>query len=394
MTSARDGDVNSQLKLADEYFFGRGKRKINLQLAAYWFRKAAENDSAKAKFNYGVCCLKGWGVPKSPQTGYLWISRAAEQNFEPAQIMQAELLFRGIEPEFDADRRFPAISADPQKSLEVLTALFEKNSVPAAKTLAKLLLSDVKLRQKHSFLLRRSAETAAEKMPFDVESVLVYSTVLQNGIGGAADMKKAVRLLHSIENASPEAMARLADVYEYGLSVHADPAKALEYCRRAAVNGSPRAIHAMGVRYLEANMVEHSPEKARKLFEQAWKAEYPAGASSLGKCYLNAIGTLRDETKAFELFMQGAAVGDPESQYQLGLCFLNGIGTVKDTSGAVHWFKAAAAAGVADAMRELGIALLRGIGTKQNIPYGRQMLEEAAKNGDAKAGEILRGEML
>ena len=393
LDKARSGDVSSQLRLADEYFFGRSKRKINLHLAAYWFRQAAEKENARAQFNYGVCCLKGWGVPASPQTGYLWISRAAEKNLEQAVVMQCELLFRGLDAELDSDRRFPPMSADPEKALSRLTGLYEKGSVPAAKTLARLLLSDSQYRNKCAFQLRKCAQFAAGKSPHDVECVLMYATVLQNGIGGDGDMKKAVSLLHSIADFSPEAMARLADVYEYGLTGTADPAKALDFCRRAAKNGSPRAMHSLGVRHLEANMVEHSPQKAFKLFEESWKAGYPAGASSLGKCHLNAIGTQKDENKAFELFLQGATAGDPESQYQLGLCFLNAIGTARDTAGAVHWFKAAASAGSADAMRELGIALIRGVGTKQNIQYGREMLEEAVKRGDVRAMEFLRGEL-
>lgn len=391
LASARAGDAQSQLLLADEYFFGRNNRKVNPQLAAYWYRKSASDGNARAQFNYGVCCLKGWGVPASPQTGFLWISRAAEQGVEEALIIQAELLFRGLEAELDSERRFPSKSAEPEKALAILRKLVSRKSARAAKALARLLLSDTSLRVKHSFELRDCAAKAVRSMPRDVESVLIYSTVLQNGIGGATDMKKAISLLHGIEDISPEAMARLSEIYEYGLSVTPDPERALTLCFRAVKMGSPRAMLALGNRYLEANRVGHDPAKAVKLFSQAWSAGYPGGASSLGKCYLNAIGTEKNIDKAFELFMQGANLGDPESQYQLGLCFKNGIGCSRDTAGAVHWFKSAASSGHADASRELGISLIRGEGTEQNIPYGRELLRAAARKGDVKAIEFLQG---
>lgn len=393
LESARSGDVSSQLKLADQYFFGRNKRRVDLHLAAYWFRRAAEKNEPQAQFNYGVCCLNGWGVPKSPQTGYLWISRAAAQQLEKAQVMQAELLYSGLEAEPDPQYRFPSMSADPEKALSTLRKLFERGSVHAASTIAKLLMGDTKRRVQNSFELRRAAAYAAKHSPGNIENVLLYATVLQNGIGGPTDTVEAVRLLKSIENSSPEAMARLAEIYEYGTGTAPDPHKAFELCRRAARAGSPRAMVQLGTRYLEANMVPHDPVMAFKLFSEAWKQTYPRAASALGNCHLHGIGTPRDPAKAVELFMQGANLGDPESQYQLGFCFRYGRGTPRDPSGAVHWFKASAATGHPDAIRELGICLVRGIGTASDPSAGLQLLREAVRKGDVQAAEFLSGEI-
>ena len=393
LEAARNGDTASQLKVADQYFFGRGKRTINLHLAAYWFRRAAEKNEPQAQFNYGVCCLNGWGVPKSPQTGYLWISRAASQQLEKAQVMQAELLYRGLEAEPDSHHRFPSMSADPEKALSTLRQLYKNGSVQAASVLARLLMSDKVRREKSAVELREVSAFAAKRAPDNPENVLLYATVLQNGIGGAGDEQEAIRLLRTIENTSPEAMARLSQIYEYGTGVAPDPAKAFELCRRAARAGSPRAQIALGTRYLEGNMVPHDPVMAFKLFEEAWKSSYPRAASALGNCYLNGIGTAANPEKAVELFMRGANSGDPESQYQLGCCFRYGKGTSADSSGAVHWFKAAAASGHPDALRELGICLVKGIGVKADIPSGLHLLKESAKKGDIQAIKFLNGEL-
>ena len=88
-----------------------------------------------------------------------------EKNFEPAQIIRAELLFRGLAEELDESRRFPTVSAEPEKAVDTLTKLYKNGSVPAAKTLARLLLSDGKMRQNKSLLLRQSSAFSAEKMP-------------------------------------------------------------------------------------------------------------------------------------------------------------------------------------------------------------------------------------
>ena len=389
LEAARNGDTQSQLKVADQYFFGKNSRKSNLVIAAYWFKKAADSGNARAQFNYGVCCLKGWGVPPSPQTGFLWISKAASQHLEEALIMQAELLFRGLAAENDPKRNFPAMSADVDKSLAILRKLAAKNNPAAAKTLARLLLSDPELRQKNSVELRKNSAAAVRMLPLDVEAVLIHATILQNGIGGVTDIKEAVRLLHTIENISPEAMARLSEIYEYGFSVPQDKVKALALCRQAANAGSPRAQFALGTKYLEGDMVEHSLARAFELFTKAWHGAYPPAAAALGKCYLNGMGTDKDEAKALELFMQGSHAGDPESQYRLGICFSKAYGTDRNFAAAVHWFKSAASAGHADAMRELGIAFIEGKGCEVNKSEGLKLLQSASAKGDIQSIEYL-----
>ena len=391
LEAARNGDVPSQLKVADQFFFGKNNRKVNPALAAYWFRKAADAGSPRGQFNYGICCLKGWGVPASSQTGFLWISKAAEQQLEEALIMQAELLFRGLPEEDDPARSFPAMSADPEKSLAILRKLFSSGSSSAAKSLAGLLLSDQKLRSQNAAELRKCSEFAVRKMPLDIESVLMYSTVLQNGIGGNSDEKKAVELLHSISDFSPEAMARLSVIYEYGFSVPQDRKKALELCRKAAKLGSPRAMFTLGTKYLEGDMVEHSLSKAVDFFKQSWSGGYPPAAAALGKCFANGMGVDKNPEKAFDFFMQGAVAGDPEAQYHLGVCFSKAIGTAKNSAGAVHWFKAASESGHPDAMRELGISLIEGKGVKTDRSEGLRLLDAAASKGDVQAIEYLNG---
>ena len=51
---AQQGDVEAQLKLGDEFFFGRNRPR-NPTVAAYWFRQAAEQGSAAGLYNLGVC---------------------------------------------------------------------------------------------------------------------------------------------------------------------------------------------------------------------------------------------------------------------------------------------------------------------------------------------------
>ena len=53
--------------------------------AAKWFRKAAEQNDAKAQHDLGVCYANGEGVAKDHVEAVRWFRKAAEQNFAAAQ---------------------------------------------------------------------------------------------------------------------------------------------------------------------------------------------------------------------------------------------------------------------------------------------------------------------
>ena len=50
-----------------------------------WFRKAAEQNYAKAQYNLGICYDKGVGVAIDHTEAARWFRKAAEQNVAEAQ---------------------------------------------------------------------------------------------------------------------------------------------------------------------------------------------------------------------------------------------------------------------------------------------------------------------
>ena len=57
--------------------------------AVKWYRKAAEQNYAKAQYNLGVCYEHGEGVAKDPVEAVKWYRKAAEQNYAKAQKIWA-----------------------------------------------------------------------------------------------------------------------------------------------------------------------------------------------------------------------------------------------------------------------------------------------------------------
>ena len=57
----------------------------DLQLAVYWYRKAAEGGSDRIQYKLALFYEKGRGVPKDMAQAIYWYRKAAEQGYGLAQ---------------------------------------------------------------------------------------------------------------------------------------------------------------------------------------------------------------------------------------------------------------------------------------------------------------------
>jgi uncharacterized protein len=85
---AKKGNAEAQYELGWYY---DSKRDFN---ASYeWFYKAAIAGLAKAQYQLGLCFHEGRGVAKDMQQGIKWITLAAKQEDDVAQLALAEILY-------------------------------------------------------------------------------------------------------------------------------------------------------------------------------------------------------------------------------------------------------------------------------------------------------------
>ena len=81
---AGEGDAQSQFELGIAFFGGSlGVAKDEAE-AVRWFRKAAEQNLAKAQYNLGVCYAEGQGVVVDGEAAAKWLHKAADQNLAEA----------------------------------------------------------------------------------------------------------------------------------------------------------------------------------------------------------------------------------------------------------------------------------------------------------------------
>jgi TPR repeat protein len=79
---AEIGDAQSQFELGAAFHFGTQGVAKDYAEAVKWYRKAAEQNYARAQFNLGVSYAKGEGVAKNYVEGYKWVVLAAAQGDE------------------------------------------------------------------------------------------------------------------------------------------------------------------------------------------------------------------------------------------------------------------------------------------------------------------------
>ena len=392
--AALAGDAAAQLDLAREFFFGTPKRQANPALAAWWFRKAAEQGSPEGHYNYGACLEHGWGVSRNLHHA-LREYRAADP-LPAARFRMARLLLAGIpEEEGEHSLRLAAIPPAPARALTELRRLAENSYPPALLELARLLMKGREAKRnddpERDAELRRLAERAAALDGASSEAKFLCSHLRRLGIGGPVDEKGARRLLDdAVGDGYPPAIARLAAEYEGAPGTPADPKRALELYRLAAEAGEPSALCWLGRKHLEGELLPHDPAEARKLLEQAAAKEYPPAFAPLGDARRFGYGAPPDPAAAFASYERGARLGDPVAQQRLGHCYLRGIGVEADPTAAVFWFKCAGAKENVEAVRELGVALLNGDGVPADPAEGMKMLQAAAANGDPVARQLLK----
>ena len=77
------GLIQSQLWVAESYYNGTNNILPNMQQAAYWYEKAAEQGDKTAQLAIATCYEKGLGVEVDAEKAQAWKEKALAQGFQP-----------------------------------------------------------------------------------------------------------------------------------------------------------------------------------------------------------------------------------------------------------------------------------------------------------------------
>jgi serine/threonine-protein kinase len=160
----------------------------------------------------------------------------------------------------------------------------------------------------------------------------------------------------------------------------------------AADRGDPAAQNALGIKYAAGeDGLPRDDVKAVEWYRKAAVQGYAKAQTNLGDMYLAGRGGLdKNPLEALSWYLKAAQQGWPDAQYRLGYLYEVGLGTAKDPQRAVSLYRTAAESGYPDAQNLLGYFYATGsYGIPQDDKEAVAWYRKAAEQGSAKAQKNL-----
>ena len=163
--------------------------------------------------------------------------------------------------------------------------------------------------------------------------------------------KKFARFQKKAIAGNAEAQFVIGMMYETGLGVPKDAAKAFELFQKAAAQGNADAQFNLGWSYTNGKGVPKNEAKAVDWYQKAAAQGHTGAQSYLGMVYETGLGVPKNEAKAVDWYQKAAAQGEAFAQYSLGRMYGLGKGVSKNNVRAYAWANLAAAQGDKDAKK-------------------------------------------
>lgn len=110
LTQAAEAEcAEAQFELAERYHYGKNC-PVDLEAAADWYHRAAQNGHAKAQFELGMCYFSGEGVPRDEEVAFFWMEQGDPVQFANNLFFLA--LGLSASGQFDAALRYMTKAAE------------------------------------------------------------------------------------------------------------------------------------------------------------------------------------------------------------------------------------------------------------------------------------------
>ncbi|TLY29739.1 MAG: sel1 repeat family protein [Ignavibacteria bacterium] len=407
--NANAGDPLAQHELGIRYLTRDGFPSDTAK-AAFWIKKAADQNLTPARYNYGLMLNNGWGiswnpfgayeqfllaamkgmveaeyvvgllltdnltVPRDYAGAYRWESLAADSGYEAAREILKEFKRRRLDrratrPECDSTNRKGRkarthLSSVPQTAsgLQPIFLDTETDSIP--------LPDDTTLTRE--VLLAANAQLTRMQVPNPARS---------EKSDGEADSAMVRRIFDAGEAGSPEALTLIGRWYERGAIMKEDAVEAAVYYLRAMRFDSPWASALLW------KMIRRE-DFFRRLKEEADRNE-PSAQFAWAELIASDFDHQLTQTQALGLLQSAAAHGYPPAVVELGMSYYTGTWLKQNRERAIGLLQKADGMG----FREAGIrlAMIDVQEQKKSAPAGSSMtaLRRAMEDGSVLAQTML-----
>lgn len=348
--AALAGGSASQYQYAELLADG-GTGTKQLDKAFYWYRKAARQGHAQAQIALGLAFYNGHGTARDLRLAGWWLERAVQSTDRIVSAAAANLrgqVAAGTNAEDPAEAkkwyRLAAeggntdgmahlgerllVEGDTAKGLVWLGRAADHHNTLAMTRLGAFYLDGTRLstdRATDRTTAQQWLQRAADRG--DPSAMTLLGALLID----QGQWKQGRRWLQSAAaDRYPDAMYRLAKLYQNGKYLEPDYPTAMQWFRLAADQGNAVAANEVGLLFLTGQGVRQDDRQAIRWFRRAAAADLPAGQANLANMYLQGRGVEPNPRLAAEWLRVAADRDEPSARCVLGLLYANGHGVERD----------------------------------------------------------------
>ncbi len=205
--------------------------------------------------------------------------------------------------------------------------------------------------------------------------ILLIGTVANLSASEIEENKKAC------DDGYAQGCINLGFMYDKGIEVKQDYAKALKFYSRACDSGNIGGCSNLGTLYEHGKGVKQDYTKAVKLYTKACDGGYALGCSNLGFMYTDGRGVKQSNLKAKELYVKACDAGDGSGCFNIGFMYEKSLGVEQDYTKAMKLYAKACDFGDARGCINLGLMYDNGKGVKQDYTKGIKLYTKACNSG-------------
>lgn len=375
------GDAQSQFEIGQMFQYGIGVTQNN-DSAIIFYENAAEQKHLGAEYNLGILYLEHGQNESDYQNALNWLTDSAFKGNKRSQYVLARVLDKGKTGPDGVEY----IKPNHEQAMSMLYLSAASNYGPAEYELAEHLAREfnnglsVSAKQHKIALIRKLYEGAAANGVNQALLPLAFYNAMESD---PTRQEQAFKVAENQANSGDSQAALLAGLlYDRGIGVSVDPAKAMYWYQQAGQN--PVSQFILGTYTTEGKGVAADKEKGMELLKASSDGQFSYAdfnmavleeqnkeeflptlvkAYSLGNShagivladyYLSQNNDPEKMNQAREIYSGLAAKGDQYAQLKLAYMMDNGLGSTVNTTAAQQLYTASAEQGNPEAQYLLG----------------------------------------